>query len=157
MIDIFPFKFIKCIENNKIIDITYNFNWYFITSYFRNIYHFSEKKQLYHIHVKKFDKYFILNTTIYDLITTEIKENSEIINIPRSLFINYNIQVNNSILTLNEKLMYKKYAHNCSLLNIFQFNNINLKQIIILKNNLEFIKYDDNFDNIYINDIYQYL
>ena len=29
------------IENNKIIDITYNFNWYFITSYFRNIYYSS--------------------------------------------------------------------------------------------------------------------
>ena len=153
---IVQYKSIKYIEHNKIIDIT---RIYYFKYLLNKIFLLSDnKKYLYQIHSKKYDKYFIELTNMDTIIKSdELTEKSVEIKVPRSLLIKYDIEINGNKLELNDKILYKKYAYDSKLTDIFKFNKIDIKEIIIYMNNKEFKKYIENIETIQLKDIYKYL
>lgn len=154
-IDIVPYKSIKYINHDKIIDIT---RIYYFKYLLNKIFLLSDnKKYLYQIYSKKYDKYFIELTDMDTIIKSdELTENSVEIKVPRSLLTKYDIKINGNKLELNDKILYKKYSSESKLVDIFKFNKIDIKEIIIYKNGTEFKKYIENIGNIQLKDIYIY-
>lgn len=184
---LFPYKSVHYYENNKIYRKTLLFYLYL---YFKSIIS-DDTKKLYKLHCRKNNKFFILNTNFNDIINNNIANNNvynqsnEIIK-PRSLFIKYDIYINNHFIELNDKIKLKQYSDYCFLIDIIKFEkisenylivdilksesfsenclsadvlqieNIELYSIKINKNDKEFKVYND-IKNLYLIDIYQYL
>jgi hypothetical protein len=144
-----------CHDKIKDITILYYFFIFIRISFLFNEYN---NEYIYSYYDMNKNKYFIKKTTLNKLIykQEDIVETGEI-NKPRNLFIKYSVKVNNCILDTNEKIHYKKYDKECNLLDVFKFNNINIKEIIIYKNIDEHKKYIEHFDTIKVKDIYEYL
>lgn len=170
---LFPYQSIEYYENNRIYNNTLLFYLYLYNRFFIK----NETKRLYKISYRKYNKSFILNTNFNDIINNNIYDiNNELnneINKPRSLFIKYDIYINNYLIELNDKIKLKKYSENCLIEDVLKFerftenyliedifdiNNIEseLYPLKINKNNKEFKKYN-YINNLYLKDIYQYL
>jgi len=151
-----PFSSVKVIESQRIEDISISFSFKYLLSRIL----FSDKsKKKYQVHLKTFDKIFILDTSIDELIKSHhtIRELSEKLNPPRSLFIKYDILINDQELSIDEKVFFKKYADGTKIIDMLKFNEINLKNLKILKNNKEFKTWTENLDELTIEQIYPYL
>ncbi len=158
MYSIIPFSSVKVIGPNGIEDVSISFSARYLFAKFL-LHDLTEKK--YQVHLKTFDKIFILTTNIPYLINhhNKIRETSEKINPPRSLFIKYTVLVNNSELSINDKVLYKKYASGTKVVDMLKFNGIDLKNLKVLKNDKEFKIWstDHDLDSILVDDIYPYL
>jgi hypothetical protein len=151
--NILPFKNVQRINNKYVSDITYLINFRFLIS---RVFSSSKDIYLYKIHNNE-NKIFILETSMDKIINNEINQDDVILNNPRSLLNSYEIYINDKVLTLDEKILLKKYIHSTNLHNIFLFQKIELYEIKIIKNGTEFKKYIDNFEKILIKDIYAFL
>jgi hypothetical protein len=156
MYSIIPFSSVKVDGPNGIEDVSISFSVKYLFSKIL-LHDLTEKK--YQVHLKTFDKIFILTTNIPYLINNHnnIREASEKINPPRSLFIKYTILVNNSELSINDKVLYKKYAAGTKVVDMLKFNGIVLKDLKVLKNDKEFKIWSKDIDHILVDDIYPYL
>jgi len=156
MHSIIPFNSVKVDGPNGIEDVSISFSVRYLLA--KIISHDLTKKK-YQVHLKTFDKIFILNTNISDLIYhhNKIRESSEKINPPRSLMVKYTILVNGCEVSVADKVLYKKYAAGTKIIDMLKFNGIGLKDLKILKNNKEFKTWSNDLDSIVIDDIYPYL
>lgn len=154
---IIPFISVKVINSNNVEDISISFAFRYLLNKFIPC-DISKKK--YQVHLKTFDKIFILNTSLSDLIYKHnlICELSEKLNPPRSLFIKYNILINGQDLSIDQKNFYKKYADGTKVIDMLKFNGIRLENLKVLKNTQEFkIWTVNNVEELEIGDIYPYL
>jgi hypothetical protein len=151
-----PFSSVKVIESQGIEDISISFACKYLLS---RIIFTDKSKKKYQVHLKTFDKIFILDTSIHQLINSHhtIRESSEKLNPPRSLFIKYDVLVNDQELSIDEKVFFKKYADGTKIIDMLKFNQINLQNLKILKNNKEFKTWTENLDEMTIEQIYPYL
>ncbi len=170
MYSIIPFSSVKVDGPNGIEDVSISFSIKYVLAKIL-LHDLTEKK--YQVHLKTFDKIFILNTNIPYLINhhNKIRESSEKINPPRSLMIKYTVLINGSEVSINDKVLYKKYASGTRIVDMLKFNGIELKDLKILKNGKEFktwIKDGDfgrnssescvkDLNNTLVDDIYPYL
>ena len=153
---IIPFVSVKVITNNNIEDITYSFGLKYL---FNKIIMHDHRKKKYQVHLKTFDKIFILYTSQSELIYKHntIREISEKVNPPRSLFIKYDVIVNGRELSIDEKVFFKKYADGTKVLDMLEFNGIKLTELKVLKNNVDFKIWKEHIEDIGIEEIYAYL
>ena len=117
------------------------------------------RKKKYQVHLKTFDKIFILYTSQSELIYKHqtIREISEKVNPPRSLFIKYDVIVNGRKLSIDEKVFFKKYADGTKVLDMLEFNGIKLTELKVVKNNVDFKIWKEHLEDIGIEEIYAYL
>jgi hypothetical protein len=151
--NILPFKNVQRIRNKYVSDITHLINFRYLIS---RVLSSSKDIYLYKIHNNE-NKIYILETSMDKIINNEINQEDVILNNPRSLINSYEIYVNDKVLTLNEKILLKRYINSTSLYNIYLFQNIELYEIKIIKNGTEFKKYTNDFKNLLIKDVYAFL
>jgi hypothetical protein len=158
MYSIIPFSSVKVDGPNGIEDVSISFSIKYILAKIL-LHDLTEKK--YQVHLKTFDKIFILTTNIPYLIHhhNQIRETSEKINPPRALFIKYTILVNDSELSISDKVLYKKYAAGTRVVDMLKFNGIQLSDLKVLKNGIQFKSWlkEQELDDILVEDIYPYL
>lgn len=115
-------------------------------------------KHMYQLYHKQTDKYYILQTTLSDIInhTITLPENTP--EKPRSLANKLaKIYVNGQELTMKERVYYKNHHVDNVLFYVFKFNNVNIKSIVIKKHNQIAEVYDKNFETLTLRNIMQYL
>jgi len=149
---LFPYKSIELYQKKKIYNQTYIYYIYLYFFPFNMKFNFN----LYKIFSKTYNKFYIIYSTFDKLKNIKNLETNININKPRSLFIKYDIYVNNYKLELDDKIKLKQYSDNCLLKDIYLFEKIELYNIIIYKNNKEFKIYND-IDNLFLIDINEYL
>jgi len=151
-----PFVSVKVIEPQGIEDISIRFAVQYLLS---RVITSDKSKKKYQVHLKTFDKIFILETSMYQLINSHhtIQEKSEKLNPPRSLFIKYDVLINGHKLSIDQKVFFKKYADETKIIDMLKFNGLNLQELQILKNNEEFKTWSDNLNELIIEQIYPYL
>jgi hypothetical protein len=156
MCSIIPFSSVKVDGPNGIEDISISFTTRYLLSNFLS-HDLTEKK--YQVHLKTFDKIFILTTNIPYLINhhNKIREISEKITPPRSLFIKYTVLINGFEVSIGDKVLYKKYAVGTRIVDMLKFNGIKLNNLKILKNDKEFKTWSTDFYDILVDDIYPFL
>ena len=153
-----PYVSVKVVGPQGIEDISVSFACKYL---FSKLLYADKTKKKYQVHLKTFDKIFIINTSIYQLINSHhtIRESSEKLNPPRSLFIKYDILVNNKELSIDQKVFFKKYADGTKIVDMLEFNGIILSELKVLKNNKDFKLWDlnSNLEELTIEQIYPYL
>lgn len=151
-----PYISVKVINKNGVQDLSYIFAFKYLLNRF--LYYDLTKKK-YQVHLKTLDKLFILHTSESELIHKHkaICEASEILNPPRSLFTKYDIFVNGTELSIDQKAIFKKYAEGTNICDMFEFNGIKLLDLKVLKNNKHFKAWDDKLEELTIEAIYPYL
>jgi hypothetical protein len=158
MYSIIPFSSVKVDGPRGIEDVSISFSFRYLMSKILT-HDLTEKK--YQVHLKTFDKIFILNTNIPYLIKyhNQIRETSEKINPPRSLMIKYTVLINGLEVSITDKVLYKKYATGTKIVDMLKFNGIKLDSLTVLKNGKEFKTWtkDQELDNSLVDDIYPYL
>jgi hypothetical protein len=100
-----PYVSVKVNGSSGIEDISFSFTLKYLLN--RIIKHDKSNKK-YQVHLKTFDKIFILDTSVHNLINSHhtIRETSEKLNPPRSLFIKYDVFVNNKQLSIDQKIFF---------------------------------------------------
>jgi hypothetical protein len=151
-----PFVSVKVIEVQGIKDISTIFAVQYLLS---RVLTTDKSIKKYQVHLKTFDKIFILETSINQLINSHhtIKELSEKLNPPRSLFIKYDVLINGYKLEIDQKVFFKKYADGTKIIDMLKFNGLVLQELKILKNNEEFKTWSENLNELTIEQIYPYL
>lgn len=112
----------------------------------------------YQLYYKLTNKYYIVNTTMNDIINnTVILPNDQHIT-PRSLFTpKTHVYINGILLSTKDCLYYKNHHPNNILYYVFKFNNIDIKSIVI-KDDKKIIKIIDNdFHELTMENIRKYL
>ncbi len=157
MYSFIPFSSIKVDGPNGIEDVSISFSVRYL---FAKIISHDLTKKKYQVHLKTFDKIFILDTNIPYLIHhhNKIKETSEKMNPPRSLLVKYTILINGLEVSIADKVLYKKYATGTKVIDMLKFNGVELNDLKILKNNKDFKRWSkEEFNDILVDDIYPYL
>jgi len=158
MYSIIPFSSVKVDGPNGIEDVSISFSFKYILAKIL-LHDLTEKK--YQVHLKTFDKIFILTTNIPYLIHhhKQIRETSEKINPPRSLFIRYTMLINDAEVSINDKVLYKKYAAGTKVVDMLKFNGIEVNNLKVIKNGSEFKSWSKEqiIDDVLVDDIYPYL
>lgn len=157
MYSFIPFSSVKVDGPNGIEDVSISFSARYLLA--KIISHDLTTKK-YQVHLKTFDKIFILDTNIPYLIHhhDKIRETSEKINPPRSLMIKYSVLANGQEIPIAHKVLYKKYASGTRVVDMLKFNGIELDDLKILKNNKDFKSWSSQeLENIQVDDIYAYL
>ena len=155
---IIPFSSVKVDGPNGIEDISISFSFRYILAKILS-HDLTEKK--YQVHLKTFDKIFILTTNIPYLIHhyKQIREISEKINPPRSFFIKYTVLINDAEVSINDKILYKKYASGTRVIDMLKFNGIEVNNLKIIKNGKEFKSWskEQMLNDVQVDDIYPFL
>jgi hypothetical protein len=151
-----PFVSVKVIEPQGIEDISIRFAVQYLLS---RVITSDKSKKKYQVHLKTFDKIFILETSMHQLINSHhtIQETSEKFNPPRALFIKYDVLINGNKLSIDQKVFFKKYADETKIIDMLKFNGLSLQELQILKNNNLFKTWSDNLNELTIEQIYPYL
>ena len=159
-IDIFKITYnnIKIYKNGEIVDVSRKIKKYSIRSVscilnssILHIHHY------YQLHSKLTSKFYVLYTTMYDIINNDNLipdiENQK----PKKLsFPKPEILINNIPLTLEEQLHFKNHHKDNNLFYSFKFKDIHIKTLVVKKNK-KVIKYIDNINNSTIEDIHEFL
>lgn len=145
-------------RNGNVEDVTYKIKSR--TKLPKNLHYssFLNIKYVYQLYYKETNKYYILITTLSDIINHTVNIPKDEPEKPRSLTDRLaKIYVNGNELTMRERIYYKNHHPDNTLFYVFKFNDIHISNIIIKKND-EIIKiYDKNFEILTLRDIIQYL
>lgn len=154
-----PFVSVKVLTDDSVEDNSYSFALKYLLGC--ALFYNSEKMK-YQVHLKTLDKIFILYTSESELIQKHhtICETSEKFNPPRSLFVKYDVIVNGCELTIDQKILFKKYSEGTNICDMLEFNGIKLLDLKVIKNGSQFKIWDSNSENLKelkIEEIYPYL
>lgn len=160
-IDIFklPYYNVKIYKNGEIVDVSRKIKKYSIrgincisNSSYMHVHHY------YQLHSKITSKFYVLYTTMYDIINNIDLipgiENQK----PKKLsFPKPQIFINDIPLTLEEQLYFKNHHKDNNLFYSFMFKEIHVKTIVVKKNKKVIKNVDEDITNLTIEEIHEYL
>lgn len=159
--DIFkiPYHSIKVYKNGEILDISSKIKKYsikslecFINSSYLHIKHY------YQLHCKLTNKYYIVYTTMYEILhNPDIIPELGIQKPQRLLFPKPQIYINDKLLSLEDQLYFKNHHKDNNLFHSFNFKNMKIDNIIIKKNNKVIKDISDNVSTLTIAEIHEFL
>jgi hypothetical protein len=153
-----PYHHVKLYKDNLIIDITEKIKKKSILPIGLKKSSYLHNNHIYQFHIKDTNKYYIITTTIFNIFTNNIILPKESIQLPRKLLTPvYDIYVNGNLLSVDDKIYYKNHHSANNLFHVFNFNNVELKDIIIYDNITIIRTIDTNFNNMNIGNIQQYM
>lgn len=153
-----PYYQVKVYKDEKVIDITEQIKLNSIIPKGLIKSPFLNEILTYQFYNKNTNKYYIIETTLYNIRSNNVIFGKEYIQVPRKLIAPvYDIYINGRMLTYDEKLVYKNHYKSNILYLVFLFNDIILDSIIIIHNDIIIHKYYDNFNIMKIGDIWKYM
>jgi hypothetical protein len=153
-----PYHHVKVYKDDSIIDITNKIK-------LNSILHpklvkspFLNDTLSYQFHDKDTNKYYIVETSLCDIVANVTDFPREGIQMPRQLFApTYDVYINGQLLDIEDKIYYKNHHKTNKLSDVFMFNNIVLNSIIVSCNDIIVHKSYENFDIMTMSDICKYM
>ena len=159
-LDIFstPYETVKVIKDTGVYDITKHFrrmNLFGAGCTTSKKIYIERFHQIYH---KERNKIYIIWCSLYELLYNKTLLPSISIMPPRKQLLNdYTVYINNSPLTVDERIILRKHDKNNFLEHVYNFNNMTLTNVTIHENDRYLKDFNDKLNILTIKDIYVYL